>query len=45
MVDPMPALLLGGQRTLPPHLAQTPRIINMVPQDDWCLLGEMAVPD
>lgn len=36
----------NAQRTLPPYLAQTPRIINAtVPQDDWSLLGEMAVPD
>jgi quinol monooxygenase YgiN len=35
-----------AQRTLPAHLAQTPRIINVtVPQDDWSLLGEMTVPD
>ncbi|HEY1822167.1 MAG TPA: putative quinol monooxygenase [Trebonia sp.] len=35
-----------AQRTLPPHLAQTPRIVNAtVPQDDWSLLGEMAVPE
>jgi quinol monooxygenase YgiN len=34
-----------AQRDLPPHLAHTPRIINVtVPQDDWSLLGEMAVP-
>jgi quinol monooxygenase YgiN len=34
-----------AQRTLPPHLVQTPRIVNVtVPQDDWSLLGEMAVP-
>jgi quinol monooxygenase YgiN len=34
-----------AQRTLPPHLAETPRIVNVtVPQDDWSLLGEMAVP-
>ncbi|QLQ36048.1 putative quinol monooxygenase [Micromonospora robiginosa] len=34
-----------AQRTLPPHLAETPRIVNAtVPQDDWSLLGEMAVP-
>jgi quinol monooxygenase YgiN len=33
-----------AQQTLPPHLAETPRIINVtVPQDDWSLLGEMAV--
>jgi quinol monooxygenase YgiN len=35
-----------AQRTLPPHLAQTPRIVNAtVPQDDWSLLGELAVPE
>ena len=35
-----------AQRTLPPHLVQTPRIVNFkIPQDDWSLLGEMAVPD
>jgi quinol monooxygenase YgiN len=34
-----------AQQTLPPYLAQTPRIINAtIPQDDWSLLGEMAVP-
>jgi quinol monooxygenase YgiN len=34
-----------AQRALPPHLAETPRIVNMtLPQDDWSLLGEMAVP-
>ncbi|MFF4359277.1 putative quinol monooxygenase [Streptomyces sp. NPDC001604] len=34
-----------AQKTLPPYLAETPRIINAtVPQDDWSLLGEMAVP-
>jgi quinol monooxygenase YgiN len=33
-----------AQQTLPPHLAGTPRIVNMtVPQDDWSELGEMAV--
>jgi quinol monooxygenase YgiN len=33
-----------AQRTLPPHLAETPRIVNFdVPQDDWSELGEMAV--
>ncbi|MGW5328089.1 putative quinol monooxygenase [Streptomyces sp. NPDC004014] len=32
--------------TLPRHLAETPRIVNVtVPQDDWSRLGEMAVPD
>ncbi|MGC9665149.1 putative quinol monooxygenase [Planosporangium sp. 12N6] len=35
-----------AQQTLPPHLAETPRIVNVtVPQDDWSLLGEMAVPE
>jgi quinol monooxygenase YgiN len=35
-----------AQQSLPPHLAQTPRIINVtVPQDDWSLLGELAVPE
>jgi quinol monooxygenase YgiN len=35
-----------ARRTLPPHLAETPRIVNMtIPQDDWSTLGEMAVPD
>jgi quinol monooxygenase YgiN len=33
-------------RDLPPHLAETPRIVNVtVPQDDWSALGEMAVGD
>lgn len=33
-----------AQQTLPPYLADTPRIINVeAPQDDWSLLGEMAV--
>ena len=33
-----------AQQSLPPHLAQTPRIINAtIPQDDWSLLGELAV--
>lgn len=35
-----------AQQSIPPHLAQTPRIVNMtLPQDGWSLLGEMAVPD
>jgi quinol monooxygenase YgiN len=35
-----------AQQTLPPHLVETPRIVNMeIPQDDWSLLGEMAVPE
>jgi quinol monooxygenase YgiN len=34
----------AAQQALPPYLAQTPRIVNTtVPQDDWSLLGEMAV--
>ncbi|MFC6079858.1 putative quinol monooxygenase [Sphaerisporangium aureirubrum] len=35
-----------AQQTIPPHLAETPRIVNAtLPQDDWSLLGEMAVPE
>ena len=35
----------NAQKSLPPHLAETPRIVNMtLPQDDWSRLGEMAVP-
>ncbi|QIZ38247.1 putative quinol monooxygenase [Saccharopolyspora sp. ASAGF58] len=35
-----------AQQTLPPHLAETPRIINTtLAQQDWSLLGEMAVPE
>jgi quinol monooxygenase YgiN len=35
-----------AQQTLPPYLAETPKVINaVVPQDDWSLLGEMAVPE
>lgn len=35
-----------AQQTLPPHLAETPRIVNMtLPQEDWSLLAEMAVQD
>jgi quinol monooxygenase YgiN len=34
-----------AQRSLPPHLAETPRIVNTtLPQEDWSQLGEMAVP-
>jgi quinol monooxygenase YgiN len=34
----------NARKTLPPHLAGTPRIINVtVPQDGWPELGEMAV--
>lgn len=35
----------AAQASLPPHLVETPRIVNVkVPQNDWSLLGEMAVP-
>lgn len=35
----------SARQSLPPHLAATPRIVNVtIPQDDWSLLGEMAVP-
>lgn len=35
----------AAQEKLPPHLVETPRIINVtIPQDDWSELGEMAVP-
>lgn len=35
----------AAREALPPYLAGTPRIVNMtIPQDDWSLLGEMAVP-
>ncbi|MGW2939127.1 putative quinol monooxygenase [Streptomyces sp. NPDC055722] len=34
----------SAQQTLPPYLVETPRIVNAVlEQDDWSLLGEMAV--
>ena len=34
----------AAQETLPPHLVETPRIVNaIVEQDDWSRLGEMAV--
>ncbi len=33
-----------AQASLPPHLAETPRIVNMeIAQDDWSRLGELAV--
>jgi len=33
-----------AQHTLPPHLVRTPRIVNFsLAQDDWSLLGELAV--
>jgi quinol monooxygenase YgiN len=35
----------AARQTLPPHLAETPRIVNFsVPGTDWSELGEMAVP-
>ena len=35
-----------AQKTLPPHLVRTPRIVNAtIAQDDWSLLGELAVPE
>jgi len=35
-----------AQRTLPAYLAATPKIVNAtIPQDDWSVLGEMAVAD
>jgi quinol monooxygenase YgiN len=34
----------AAQKSLPPHLVETPRIVNFaVPQDDWSELGELAV--
>ena len=36
----------AARKTLPPHLAETPKVINVtVPQDDWSELGELAVRD
>jgi quinol monooxygenase YgiN len=33
-----------AQETLPPHLVETPRVVNVqTDQDDWSELGEMAV--
>lgn len=35
-----------AQQTLPPYLAETPQIINTtLTQQDWPLLGEIAVPE
>jgi quinol monooxygenase YgiN len=35
----------NAQQSLPPYLAETPRIVNAtIAQDDWSFLGEMAVP-
>jgi quinol monooxygenase YgiN len=34
----------AAQKELPPHLAETPRIVNFtIPQEDWSELGELAV--
>ena len=34
----------AAQQDLPPHLAETPRIVNAkLDQDDWSELGELAV--
>jgi quinol monooxygenase YgiN len=34
----------AARNDLPPHLTETPRIVNFtVPQDDWSRLGEMEV--
>lgn len=33
-----------AQRDLPPHLVETPRVVNAtLPQDDWSELGELTV--
>jgi quinol monooxygenase YgiN len=35
-----------ARKSLPPHLAETPKIISQtLDQDDWAELGELAVPD
>ncbi len=35
-----------AQKTVPGHLLETPRIINMsIPQNDWSLLTEMEVSE
>ena len=35
----------AAQRTLPPHLKETPRIVSVaIDQDGWSELGELAVP-
>jgi len=34
----------AAQSSLPPHLVETPRVVNFdIPQDDWSQLGELAV--
>ena len=36
----------NAQAALPPHLVETPRVINVeLAQDGWSRLGEMAVPE
>ncbi len=36
----------AARQTLPPHLVETPQIVNFsLPQDGWSLLGEMAVTE
>jgi quinol monooxygenase YgiN len=36
----------SARRDLPLHLVETPMIVNVtVQQDDWSLLGEMAVAE
>jgi quinol monooxygenase YgiN len=36
----------AARANLPPHLVETPRIINVaLEQDDWSALGELAVGD
>jgi quinol monooxygenase YgiN len=36
----------AARKSLPPHLAETPRIVNFaVPGEEWSALGEMAVPE
>ena len=36
----------AAQKTLPPHLVETPRIVHFtVPQDDWSRLSELAVTE
>ena len=40
------AVVTDSTPYLPPHLVETPRIVNLtVPQQDWSLLGELSVPE
>ena len=42
--DVMSAHFRDAEKDLPPHLAETPRIVNVVvPGTEWSLLGELAV--